>query len=142
MDHIGIVVDDLTAATDFFLELGLELLGKDSLEGRVVDRVVGLEGVRTDVVFLKTPDGHSRLELIKFNAPRHEGNSALEPSNSPGLRHVTFAVDDLDDVLERLQPHGVELVGELETYEDSYRLCYVRGPAGVILELAQKITPP
>lgn len=142
MDHIGIVVDDLTAATDFFLELGLELLGKDSLEGRVVDRVVGLEGVRTDVVFLKTPDGHSRLELIKFNAPRHEGNSALEPSNSPGLRHVTFAVDDLDDVLERLQPHGVELVGELETYEDSYRLCYVRGPAGVILELAEKITPP
>ena len=139
MDHVGIVVDDLDAATEFFVELGLVLQGEASLEGRVVDRMVGLEGVRTDVAFVQTPDGHGRLELIKFHSPSDQGDNRQAAANTPGIRHVTFAVDDIDAAVAALRDRGAELVGELVQYEDSYKLCYVRGPEGIIVELAEKI---
>ncbi len=139
MDHVGIVVDDLAAATEFFVELGLELLGEGSGEGLVVDRIVGLEDVRSDFAFLQTPDGHGRLELIKFQTPSHQGDNRHAPPNAPGLRHLTFAVDDIHAVVAGLRARGAELVGELVRYEDSYWLCYVRGPEGIIIELAEKI---
>jgi catechol 2,3-dioxygenase-like lactoylglutathione lyase family enzyme len=139
MDHVGIVVDDLAAATEFFVELGLERQGEGSVEGRWVDRIVGLDGVRTDFVMMETPDGHGRLELVKFHSPSHQGDNGHAPANTPGIRHITFAVEDLDAVLARLRPLGAELVGEVERYEDIYRLCYVRGPAGIIIELAERI---
>jgi catechol 2,3-dioxygenase-like lactoylglutathione lyase family enzyme len=139
MDHVGIVVDDLAAATEFFLQLGLELRGEGLVEGRVVDRVVGLEGVRSQLVFLQTPDGHGRLELTKFLSPPAQGGDRHAPANTPGLRHVSFAVEDIDAVVGGLRARGAELVGELERYEDSYRLCYVRGPEGIIVELAEPI---
>ena len=139
MDHVGIVVDDLAAAIEFFSQLGLELEGKGSVEGRWVDRVVGLEGVRADIAMLQTPDGHGRLELTKFNAPLHKGGDKRAPANAAGIRHVAFAVEDIDAVVARLRAQGTELVGELERYKDSYRLCYVRGPEGIIVELAERI---
>jgi catechol 2,3-dioxygenase-like lactoylglutathione lyase family enzyme len=140
MDHVGIVVDDLAAATEFFAELGLELQGQEfGMEGPSVDRIVGLEGVRTDFAFMQTPDGHGQLELIKFHSPSNQSDDRHEPAHAPGIRHITFAVDDIDAVLARLGARGAELVGELVNYEDSYWLCYVRGPAGIIVELAQRI---
>jgi catechol 2,3-dioxygenase-like lactoylglutathione lyase family enzyme len=139
MDHVGIVVDDLAAATAFFLELGLELQGEGLVEGDWVDRVVGLEGVRAEIAMLETPDGHGRLELSKFHAPSGRGGERNAPANAPGIRHVTFAVDDIDAVVAGLRARGAELVGEVESYKDSYRLCYVRGPEGIIVELAERI---
>ena len=139
MDHVGVVVDDLAAATAFFVELGLELQDKGSVEGAWVDRIVGLEGVRSEIVMMQTPDGHGRLELTKFHAPSGPGGDRHAPANTPGLRHITFAVDDLDAALARLRAHGAQLVGEVERYENIYRLCYVRGPEGIIVELAEKI---
>jgi catechol 2,3-dioxygenase-like lactoylglutathione lyase family enzyme len=139
MDHVGIVVDDLAAATEFFVQLGLELQGEAAVEGKWVDRVVGLEGVRADIAMLNTPDGHGRIELAKFHAPADDGGSPAAQANTPGLRHVTFAVEDIDAVVARLRACGAELVGELERSEDSYRLCYVRGPEGIIIELAEQI---
>jgi catechol 2,3-dioxygenase-like lactoylglutathione lyase family enzyme len=139
MDHVGIVVDDLAAATAFFVALGLTPQGAGSVEGGWVDRVVGLEGVRAEIAMLETPDGHGRVELAKFHAPPSPAGDRHAPSNAPGIRHLTFAVDDLDAALASLQPHGAELVGEVERYEDTYRLCYVRGPEGIIVELAQRI---
>ena len=139
MDHVGIVVDDLAAATEFFLELGLKLQGEAQLEGRVVDRIVGLEGVRTQFAFLRTPDGLGGLELIKFHAPSHQHDSPRAQANTPGIRHLAFAVENIEDVIAALRARGAELVGELERYEDSYQLCYLRGPEGIIVELAEKI---
>jgi catechol 2,3-dioxygenase-like lactoylglutathione lyase family enzyme len=139
MDHVGIVVDDLAAATAFFVELGLKLQGEAPVEGAWVDRVVGLEGVRAEIAMMETPDGHGRLELTKFHAPSGGGGDQHAPANTPGIRHVTFAVDDIDAVVAGLRAHGAELVGEVERYEDSYRLCYVRGPEGIIVELAERI---
>ncbi len=139
MDHVGIVVDDLAAATAFFVELGLELQGEGSVEGGWVDRVVGLEGVRAEIAMLETPDGHGRVELAKFNAPSGQGGDRHAPANTPGIRHVAFAVDDIDAVVAGLRARGAELVGEVERYGDSYRLCYVRGPEGIIVELAERI---
>jgi catechol 2,3-dioxygenase-like lactoylglutathione lyase family enzyme len=139
MEHVGVVVDDLAAATEFFVELGLELVGEAQVEGRVVDRVVGLEGVRSDIVMLQTPDGQGRLELSKFHTPPARGDDGHAPANTLGLRHVAFAVEDIDTVVAGLRARGAELVGQLERYEDSYRLCYVRGPEGVIVELAERI---
>ena len=139
MDHVGIVVDDLAAAMSFFVELGLELEGEAPVEGRWVDRVVGLEGVRADIAMMRTPDGHGRLELTKFHTPSGRGGDLRAPANALGIRHDTFAVQAIDDVLDRLRAHGAELVGELEQYENSYRLCYVRGPEGIIIELAEQI---
>jgi catechol 2,3-dioxygenase-like lactoylglutathione lyase family enzyme len=139
IDHVGIVVDDLPAAKAFFVELGLELQGEGSVEGDWVDRIVGLEGVRSELAMMETPDGHGRLELVKFHAPSGPGGDRHAPANAPGLRHITFAVDDLDAVVARLRARGAELVGEVERYEDIYRLCYIRGPEGIILELAERI---
>ena len=139
MEHVGIVVDDLATATAFFVELGLELQGEQPVEGGWVDRVVGLEGVQAEIAMLQTPDGHGRLELAKFHAPAGPGGDRHAPANTPGMRHLAFAVDDIDAVLERLQARGAELVGEVERYKDSYRLCYVRGPEGIIVELAERI---
>jgi catechol 2,3-dioxygenase-like lactoylglutathione lyase family enzyme len=139
MDHVGIVVDDLAAATAFFVELGLELQGERPVEGGWVDRVVGLDGVRAEIAMLQTPEGHGRLELTKFHAPSGRGGDRHAPANTPGIRHVTFAVDDIDAVVASLRAHGAELVGDVERYEDSYRLCYVRGPEGIIVELAEQI---
>jgi catechol 2,3-dioxygenase-like lactoylglutathione lyase family enzyme len=139
MDHVGIVVDDLAAATEFFAELGLELQGQGAVEGRWVDRVVGLEGVRADLAMMQTPDGNGRLELAKFRSPSNQGDNRHAPANTPGIRHIAFAVEDIDAVVASLRARGAELVGEVERYEDSYRLCYVRGPQGIIVELAERI---
>jgi catechol 2,3-dioxygenase-like lactoylglutathione lyase family enzyme len=141
LEHIGIVVDDLEAATAFFAALGLEVEGEMSVEGGSVDRINGLEGVRADIVMLRTPDGRgSRLELAKYRSPSYEGDGGSAPANAPGIRHVLFVVDDVEASLAGLRAHGGELVGELVNYENSYWLCYVRGPAGIIVELAEKIS--
>ena len=139
MEHVGIVVDDLAAATEFFVELGLELQGEGMVEDRWVDRVVGLDGVRVEFAMVQTPDGNGRLELVKFHSPSAQGGDRDAPANTLGIRHIAFAVEDIDAVVARLRARGSELVGELERYEDSYRLCYVRGPEGIIVELAEKI---
>src|SRR5712664_3489152 len=139
MDHVGVVVDDLAAATQFFVELGLELRGEGPVEGRSVDRVVGLDGIRAEIAMLQTPDGHGRLELTKFHSPSTQGGNRHAPANTPGIRHVAFAVEDIDAVVAGLRVRGAEFVGEVERYEDSYRLCYVRGPEGIIIELAEQI---
>ncbi|HEU0054074.1 MAG TPA: VOC family protein [Longimicrobium sp.] len=139
MDHVGIVVDDLAAAKAFFVELGLKVTAEWPAEGDLVDRVVGLQGVRADCAMLETPDGQSRIELSRFHAPPSPGADRHAPSNAPGIRHLTFAVDDLDAVLHRLRAHGAELVGEVQRYENIYRLCYIRGPEGIIIELAERI---
>jgi len=139
MDHVGVVVDDLQAAIDFFVALGLEATDSWTVEGDSVDRVVGLEGVRSEVAFVQTPDGHSRLELCRFLSPPNDSEERLAPPHAPGIRHLTFAVDDVDATLARLRPHGAELVGEVEDYEGIYRLCYLRGPAGIIVEIAQRL---
>jgi catechol 2,3-dioxygenase-like lactoylglutathione lyase family enzyme len=139
MDHVGIIVDDLEDAVAFFVDLGLELQGETPVEGKWVDRVVGLDGVRAQIAMLQTPDGHGRVELAKFHTPSSDGGYQRAPANALGIRHVTFAVDDIDAVLARLRARGTELVGELVRYRDSYRLCYVRGPEGIILELAEPL---
>jgi catechol 2,3-dioxygenase-like lactoylglutathione lyase family enzyme len=140
MDNVLIVVDDLEAAKAFFFELGMELEGEMPLEGRWVDLVVGLENVQCEIATLRTPDGHSRVELTKFHAPaavKAEPKDA--PVNTLGMRRIMFAVEDIDDVLARLRTHGAELVGEVAQYEDKYRLCFIRGPQGIIVGLAQQL---
>jgi catechol 2,3-dioxygenase-like lactoylglutathione lyase family enzyme len=139
MDHVGIVVDDLAAATAFFVALGLKLQGEALVEGGWVDRVVGLEGVRAEIAMVETPDGHGRLELTKFHAPSARGGEENAPANTRGIRHLTFEVDDVDAVVANVRALGAELVGEVERYEDRYRLCYLRGPEGIIVELAEQI---
>jgi catechol 2,3-dioxygenase-like lactoylglutathione lyase family enzyme len=141
MDHVSVVVDDLEAAIAFFVELGMELEGKTPIEGRGVDRVNGLDGVRVDIAMMRTPDGHGRLELTKFHAPTAV---SAEPENAPpntlGLRSIMFAVDDVDAAVAGLRAQGAELVGEVAQYQDSYRLCYVRGPEGIIVALAEQLS--
>jgi catechol 2,3-dioxygenase-like lactoylglutathione lyase family enzyme len=139
MEHVGIVVEDLAAAIEFFVELGLELQEEVPVEGLWVDRIVGLDGVRADIAILQTPDGHGRLELTKFHSPSFQGGNRRAPANAPGIRHVSFAVEGIDALVAGLRARGAELVGELERYEDSYLLCYVRGPEGIIVELAEQI---
>jgi catechol 2,3-dioxygenase-like lactoylglutathione lyase family enzyme len=140
MDNIGIVVDDLKAATAFFFELGLDLEGEMTVEGQWVDRCVGLDAVRNDIAMLKTPDGHGRLELIKFHAPPATTAEPNAPVNTLGIRRIMFAVDDIEAVLARLQAHGAKLVGDVVQYEDKYLLCYVRGPEGIIVALAEQLS--
>jgi catechol 2,3-dioxygenase-like lactoylglutathione lyase family enzyme len=140
MDNVLIVVEDLEAVKAFFTELGMELEGETTLEGPFVDGVVGLQGVRTDVAMLRTPDGHGRIELSKFHTPpavRAEMENA--PANALGIRRIMFNVDDVDGTVDRLCSHGAELVGEIAQYEDIYRVCFVRGPEGIILGLAQNL---
>src|SRR3954453_16844279 len=141
MDNVLIVVDDLEAAKAFFAELGMELGGETTVEGPSVDRVVGLNGVRSDIAMMRTPEGHGRVELTKFHTPpavRAEPESA--PANALGIRRIMFAVEDIDDVVARLRGHGAELVGEIAQYEDIYRLCFLRGPEGIILGLAERLS--
>ena len=140
MDNVLIVVDNLEAVTAFFAELGMELEGETTVEGLSVDRVVGLDGVRADIVMLRTPDGHGRVELTRFHTPpavRVEPHPA--PANALGLRRIMFAVDGIDDVVARLRSKGGELVGEIAQYEDSHRLCFVRGPEGIVVGLAEQL---
>ena len=139
LEHIGIVVDDLPAATAFFLALGLEMDGQTSVAGDLVDAINGLSNVRTDVLMLNIPGGGAQLELARYGSPAYEGRSVPPPANAPGIRHILFVVDDIKGSLAALQSHGGELVGELVNYENGYWLCYVRGPAGIIVELAEKI---
>jgi catechol 2,3-dioxygenase-like lactoylglutathione lyase family enzyme len=139
MEHVGIVVDDLAAATAFFVELGLKPQGEGSVEGSWVDGIVGLEGVRAAFAMLETPDGDGRLELVKFHAPSGPGADRHAPANTAGLRHLAFRVDDIDAAVATVRARGGELVGEVERYGDIYRLCYVRGPEGIIVELAERI---
>ena len=140
MDNVLIVVDDLAAAITFFKEIGLELQGETTVEGEWVDRIIGLEGSRSDIAIMRTPDGHGGIELDKFHTPTAvQGVPEDAPVNTLGIRRIMFAVTDLDKVLARLRNHGAELVGEVAQYEDSYRLCYVRGPEGIIVALAQPL---
>jgi catechol 2,3-dioxygenase-like lactoylglutathione lyase family enzyme len=141
MDNVLIVVDDLEAAKAFFVELGMELEGETTVEGPWAGRVGGLDDVRADIAMLRTPDGHGRVELSKFHTPpaiRSEPENA--PSNTLGMRRIMFAVDDVDDVVARLRGHGAELVGEIAQYEDLYRLCFMRGPEGIIVGLAEQLS--
>ena len=140
MHHVGIVVDDLERATRFFVELGLELVGEAPVGGGWVDRIIGLKGARSDIAMLQTPDGHGRIELSSFRAPSFDGERRPQPVNAPGFRHIAFEVDDIDTVVAGLRARGTELVGDLVQYEDAYRLCYVRGPEGIIVELAEPIS--
>ena len=140
LDNVGIVVDDLDAAIAFFTELGLELEGTAQIEGLWADQTVGLDGVRSDIAMMRTPDGHGKLELAKYHRPAASGaNPANPPPNTLGLHRVMFTVDDIDDTVARLRSHGAELLGEVARYEDVFRLCYLRGPAGIIVALAEKI---
>ena len=140
MDHVSVVVDDLPAARAFFTALGMAVAGEAALEGGWVDRINGIEGVQVDIVMMRTPDGHGRLELTKFRNPKLvEIEPAIAPPNTPGLRSVMFTVESVDDTVARLRANGAELVGEVAQYEDKYRLCYMRGPAGIIVSLAQEL---
>jgi catechol 2,3-dioxygenase-like lactoylglutathione lyase family enzyme len=139
MDHVGVVVDDIVAATAFFVELGFTLQGDGSVEGDWVDRIVGLEGVRAKFAMVETPEGRGRLELIEFQTPSAQGGDPQAPANTRGIRHIAFVVDDIDAVVAAARAGGAELVGEVERAGNSYRLCYIRGPEGIIVELAEKI---
>lgn len=141
MDNVGIVVEDLAATVAFFIELGLELEGEGLIEGEWAGRVTGLPDQRVEVAMMRTPDGHSRLELSRFLAPPVEADHRRGPVNALGYLRVMFAVDDLDDTLSRLKPLGAELVGGVVDYEGIYRLCYLRGPEGVLIALAQELAP-
>ena len=140
MDNVGIVVEDLKAAIAFFTELGMGLEGEAQIEGLWADRTVGLDGVRSDIAMMRTPDGHSKLELAKYHAPAAVGAKRHNPPpNTLGLHRVMFAVDDIQDTVARLRTHGAELLGEVAQYEDRYRLCYLRGPEGIIVALAEEL---
>ncbi len=139
MDNILVVVDDLDGAKALFVALGMELEGQATVEGPSVDRVVGLEGVRSEIAMMRTPDGHGRIELDKFHTPPARNPDPNAPVNTHGLRRIMFTVDDIEDVLARLQAIGAELVGEVVQYDDTYRLCYVRGQEGIIIALAQQL---
>ena len=139
MDNVGIVVEDIDAAIDFFTELGLELEGRAPIEGDWADGVTGLRGLRVEIAMMRTPDGHSRLELSHFLAPPVVADHRNAPVNALGYLRVMFTVDDVDDTLVRLRRLGAELVGEVVQYESVYRLCYVRGPEGLLIGLAEEL---
>ena len=139
MDNVGIVVESLDAAVSFFAELGLELEGRATIEGEWAGRVTGLGDQRVEIAMMRTPDGHSRIELSRFLTPPTVADHRNAPVNALGYLRVMFAVEDIDDTLARLRSHGAELVGELVQYEDTYRLCYLRGPEGILIGLAEQI---
>jgi catechol 2,3-dioxygenase-like lactoylglutathione lyase family enzyme len=139
MDNVGIVVDDMKAAVAFFAELGLEVVGEATVEGPWVDQVVGLDRTRSDIVMMRTPDGHSQLELTKFQTPAAIKTDPNMPENTLGRFRIMFAVTDIDDVVARLKKHGAELVGEIAQYQDMYRLCYLRGPEGITVAVAEQL---
>lgn len=138
MDHVSVVVEDLDAAKAFFVELGLELEGEAPIEGEWVDRVNRIDGVRVEIAMMRTPDGHGKLELTKFRHPTAIGRGDASP-NALGIRSVMFEVDDIEDAIARLRKHGGELIGEVVRYEDLYLICYLRGPEGIIVALAETL---
>src|SRR6476619_7608266 len=140
MDNVGIVVESLDAAIAFFVELGLELEGRGMVEGEWAGRVTGLGDQRVEIAMLRTPDGHSRLELSRFLTPPPIADHRTAPVNALGYLRVMFAVDDIDDTLEKLRKRGAQLVGEIVQYKDAYRLCYIRGPEGLLIGLAQELS--
>ena len=140
LDHVSVVVEDLAAAIAFFTTLGMTIEGQMPIEGSWVDRINGLEGIQVDIVMMRTPDGHGRLELTRFRNPKLvEIEPAIAPPNAPGLRSVMFTVESVEDTVARLRADGGELIGEVVQYEDKYRLCYMRGPAGIIVALAEEL---
>ncbi|GAA3866266.1 VOC family protein [Leifsonia kafniensis] len=140
MDNVAVVVDDLDAAIAFFTDLGLALGGRSSIEGPWADDTVGLHGLRSEIAMMRTPDGHSQVELTKYHAPAAlSGEPENPPPNTLGLHRIMFTVDDIDDTIARLRVHGAELLGTVAQYETFYRLCYLRGPAGIIVALAEQI---
>jgi catechol 2,3-dioxygenase-like lactoylglutathione lyase family enzyme len=139
MDNVGIAVEDLGATIDFFRALGLELEGRTTIEGEWAGRVTGLPNQRVEVAMMRTPDGHSRLELSRFLAPPVIADHRAAPVNALGYLRVMFAVDDLDRTLDQIRPHGAELVGEVVNYQDTYSLCYIRGPEGILIGLAEEL---
>ena len=140
MDNVLIVVDDIEAAKAFFAELGMQLDGETAVEGPWVGRVIGLKDVRADIAMMRTPDGHGRVELTKFHTPPAVRAAPEDaPANTLGIGRIMFAVDDIDDVVARLRSHGAELVGEIVQYEDIYRLCYLRGPEGIVIGIAEQL---
>ncbi|APF38105.1 MULTISPECIES: VOC family protein [Chelatococcus] len=140
MDNVGIVVEDLGGAIDFFRELGLALEGRATIEGEWAGRVTGLAGQRVEIAMMRTPDGHSRLELSRFLSPPVAADHRTAPVNALGYLRVMFAVDDIDETLEKLRNRGAQLVGEVVQYKDAYRLCYIRGPEGLLIGLAQELS--
>ena len=139
MDHVSVVVEDLEGAIAFFVALGMELEGATSVEGPWVDAIIGIPGTRTDIAMVRTPDGHNRLELTRYRNPAATTLEPGAPPNTLGYRTVMFEVDDIDETVARMQGHGAELVGEIVDFESVYRLCYLRGPEGVLVALAQHI---
>jgi len=140
MDHVSIIVEDMQASIEFFTELGMVIEGSMPVEGPWVDQLNGLEGVKVDITMMKTPDGHSRVELTKFHSPALINlEPAIAPPNTLGLRQIMFAVDSIDDTVRRLRAVGSELIGEFVQYKDKYKLCYLRGPAGIIVALAEEL---
>jgi catechol 2,3-dioxygenase-like lactoylglutathione lyase family enzyme len=139
MDNVGIVVESLDAAISFFTELGLELEGRATIEGEWAERVTGLRPMRVEIAMMRTPDGHSRLEISRFLTPPAIADHRNAPVNALGYLRIMFAVDDIDETLARLRKRGAQLVGEVVQYEDAYRLCYIRGPEGLLLGLAEKL---
>ena len=139
IDHVGVVIDDLPAAKAFFLDLGLEMVGEGKVEGEWVERIIGLQDVKLEVVMVRTPDGEANIELVKFHTPSDENGVQRPLANTLGIRHIAFAVEDIEALVAQLKKNGAELVGEVQNYENAYKLCYVRGPEGIILELAEQI---
>ncbi len=139
IDHVGIIVNDLPAAKDFFLDFGLELMGEAEVEGEWVERIIGLQEVKEEVVMLRTPDGEANIELVKFHTPADENGIQHPLANTLGIRHIAFAVEDIEAIVAKMKKKGAELIGEIQNYENTYKLCYCRGPEGIILELAEKI---
>lgn len=139
IDHVGIIVEDLTTVKNFFLDFGLEMMGEGEVEGEWVERIIGLEGVRQNVVMMRTPDGEANIELVKFHTPKDEKGLQHDLANTLGIRHVAFAVVEMEDIVGKLNDNGTEFIGEIQNYRNAYKLCYVRGPEGIILELAEKI---
>jgi catechol 2,3-dioxygenase-like lactoylglutathione lyase family enzyme len=138
-DHVGVVVEDLDAVTSFFLGLGFERAGAMRVDGEIVDRINGLDGVQAELVMLRTPDRTGTLEVVKYHAPAHGDGTHPWPANRPGFRHICLEIDDVHATLDRLRGQGYDAVGEAQDYGGSYRLCYVRGPEGLIIELAQRL---
>jgi catechol 2,3-dioxygenase-like lactoylglutathione lyase family enzyme len=139
MDNVGIVVEDIDAAVEFFTELGLGLEGRATIEGEWAGRITGLRDQRVEIAMMRTPDGHSRLELSRFLTPPVVADHRNDPVNALGYLRVMFAVEDIDDTVARLRKRGAQLVGEVVQYEDTYRLCYIRGPEGILIGLAQEL---